>query len=65
MAVIHTALTADELSRLIDGLEGTAHLDTDQIDQDYTDGLLKRLVCLFDQVMADELKPFEITQEIA
>ena len=60
MARVNTSLSADELSRLIDGLEGTSHLDTEAIDQSFTDGLLKRLVCLFDQAMAEELKPFEV-----
>jgi len=60
MARINTALSADDLSRLIDGLEGTSHLDEEPIDKDRTDHLLSRLVNLFDQVMAEELQPFEV-----
>jgi len=59
MARITTALSADDLSRLIDGLEGTSHLDVDPIDQDRTDQLICRLVNLFDQAMAKELQPVE------
>ena len=60
MARINTALSPVDLSRLIDGLEGTSHLDVDPIDQDRTDQLLCRLVNLFDQAMAEELQPFEV-----
>ena len=60
MTRINTALSPDDLSRLIDGLEGTSHLDVDPIDQDRTDQLLCRLVNLFDQAMAEELQPFEV-----
>jgi hypothetical protein len=59
MARINTALSADDLSRLIDGLEGTSHLDVEPIDQDRTDQLLCRLVNLFDQVMAEEMQKAE------
>ena len=59
MARINTALSPDDLSRLIDGLEGTSHLDKEPIDKDRTDQLLCRLVNLFEQVMAEELQPFE------
>ncbi len=59
MARINTALSADDLNRLIDGLEGTSHLDVEPIDQDRTDQLLCRLVNLFDQVMAEKLQPYE------
>jgi hypothetical protein len=62
MARITTALSADDLSRLIDGLEGTRDLDVEPIDQDRTDQLLCRLVNLFDQVMADELQPLEASE---
>ena len=65
MARINTALSADDLSRLIDGLEGTAHLDEEPIDQDRTDQLLSRLVCLFDQVMKQELQPVESSDDTA
>ncbi len=59
MARITTALSADDLSRLIDGLEGTTHLDEEPIDKDRTDQLLCRLVDLFDDAMAEELQPVE------
>ena len=62
------AFSAIELSRLINGLEGTSHLDTDAIDQTFTDGLLQRLVCLHNQAMADLLQPTspdDPVQEIA
>ena len=62
MARITTALSADDLSRLIDGLEGTSHLNEEPIDQDRTDQLLCRLVNLFDQVMAEELQPEEASE---
>ena len=62
MARITTALSADDLSRLIDGLEGTSHLDEEPIDQDRTNQLLCRLVNLFDQVMAEELQPEEVSE---
>ena len=62
MARITTALSADDLSRLIDGLEGTAHLDVEPIDRDRTDQLLCRLINLFDQVMAEELQPLETSE---
>ena len=65
MARINTALSADDISRLIDGLEGTAHLDEEPIDQDRTDHLLSRLVCLFDQVMKQELQPVESSDDTA
>ena len=65
MARINTALSADDISRLIDGLEGTAHLDEEPIDQDRTDQLLSRLVCLFDQVMKQELQPVESSDDTA
>ena len=65
MAQINTALSADDISRLIDGLEGTAHLDEEPIDQDRTDQLLSRLVCLFDQVMKQELQPVESSDDTA
>ena len=35
MARINTSLSADEISRLIDGLEGTSHLDSEAIDPFY------------------------------
>ena len=62
MARITTALSADDLSRLIDGLEGTSDLDVEPIDQDRTDQLLCRLINLFDQVMAEELQPLETSE---
>ena len=37
-------LSSDDLSRLIDGLEGTSHLDTTPEEQEHTDQLLRRLV---------------------
>ena len=59
MARINTALSADDLSRLIDGLEGTAHLDEDEMDQAHTEQLMARLLCLFDQAMKQERQPEE------
>ena len=41
-------LSSDDLSRLIDALEGTSHLDTTEAEQQHTDDLLKRLVNAFD-----------------
>jgi len=41
-------LSPDDLSRLIDGLEGTSHLDTTPEEQEHTDQLLRRLVTAFD-----------------
>lgn len=64
MARVTTALSADDLSRLIDGLEGTSNLDIDPIDQDSTDQLLCRLVNLFDQIMVEELEFHDTVQEI-
>ncbi len=64
MARVTTALSADDLSRLIDGLEGTVHLDIDPIDQDRADQLLCRLVNLFDQIMAEELEFHDTVQQI-
>jgi len=60
MARIETKLSANDLSRLIDGLEGTSHLDSEEIDQAHTDQLLSRLINLFDQVMKSELQPEEL-----
>jgi hypothetical protein len=59
MARITTAFSSVELNRLIDGLEGTAHLD-EGIDKDLTQHLLRRLVSLFDQSVAEERQPFEV-----
>jgi len=59
MARITTALSADDLSRLIDGLQETPHLDQDEPDQAHTAQLLQRLLNLFDQVMKEELQPYE------
>ena len=41
-------LSSDDLSRLIDGLEGTSHLDTTPEEQRHTDELLRRLTHAFD-----------------
>ena len=41
-------LSPDDLSRLIDGLEGTSHLDTTPEEQKHTEELLRRLVGAFD-----------------
>ena len=41
-------LSSDDLSRLIDGLEGTSHLDKTPEEQEHTDELLRRLVAAFD-----------------
>ena len=41
-------LSSDDLSRLIDGLEGTSHLDTTPEEQEHADQLLRRLVTAFD-----------------
>ena len=59
MARITTAFSAVELGRLIDGLEGTAHLD-EGIDKDLTRHLLNRLVSLFDQSVTEDRQPFEV-----
>ena len=59
MARVTTSLSADDLSRLIDGLQETPHLDHDEMDQAHTAHLLQRLLCLFDQVMKEELQPYE------
>ena len=40
-------LSPDDLSRLIDALEGTAHLDESEEERDHTDGLIKRLTTEF------------------
>ena len=40
-------LSLDDLSRLIDAVEGTAHLDTTTEEQQHTDQLLHRLVTAF------------------
>ena len=40
-------LSRDDLSRLIDALEGTSHLDTTTEEQDHTEGLIKRLTLAF------------------
>ncbi len=44
-------LSAEDLSRLIDGLEGTTHQDIGPIDQNRTDRLISRLVNLYDRAM--------------
>ena len=54
MARIATELSADDLSRLIEGLDGTAS-DTTPEEREHTEQLMERLVCLFDQVMRLEL----------
>ena len=59
MARVTTSLSADDLSRLIDGLQETPHIDQDEPDQAHTAQLLQRLLCLFDQVMKEELQPYE------
>ena len=59
MARVTTSLSADELCRLIDGLQETPHLDKDEMDQAHTAQLLQRLLCLFDQLMMAELQPYE------
>ena len=41
-------LTPDDLARLIDGLEGTSHLDTTPEEQKHAEELLRRLVTAFD-----------------
>ena len=38
----------NDLSRLIDALEGTSHLDTTPEEQKHTDELLRRLTKAFD-----------------
>jgi ribosome assembly protein YihI (activator of Der GTPase) len=59
MARITTAFSLLELARLLDGLEGTSHLDEDPIDQDFTDALHKRLTCLIDQLTMQDQQPEE------
>ena len=61
MARVTTSLSADDLSRLIDGLQETPHLDQDEMDQAHTAQLRQRLLCLFDQLQMEELQPYEIT----
>lgn len=41
-------LSSDDLSRLIDALEGTSHLDTTEAEQQHTADLLRRLLAAFD-----------------
>lgn len=62
MARITTALSADDLSRLIDALQATPQLDEDEADQAHTEQLTARLLCLFDQAMAQELQPCETVE---
>ena len=59
MARITTAFSLAELERLLDGLEGTSHLDEDPIDQDYADALRKRLICLIEQLTMQDQQPEE------
>lgn len=44
-------LSCDDLSRLIDGLEGTSHLDSTDEEQKHTDELLARLTLIFEEEM--------------
>lgn len=44
-------LSLDDLSRLIDGLEGTTQLDSTEKEQQHTDELLGRLVLIFEEEM--------------
>lgn len=62
MARITTALSADDLSRLIDGLHETPELDEDEAEKAHTDELIARLLCLFNQAMAEELQPYETVE---
>ena len=56
MARITTKLSLLELERLLDGLEGTSHLDEEPIDQDFADALRKRLTCLINQLVMQGLQ---------
>ena len=40
-------LSSDDLSRLIDGLEGTSELDTTPAEQQHTEELIQRLLVAF------------------
>ncbi len=53
MARVRTTLSTGDLSRLIDGLEGTSHQDVGELEQDLTDKLLMRLVDLYQKATAD------------
>jgi len=55
MTRVTTELSADDLSRLIEGLDGTAS-DTTQAERAHTEELLHRLCCLFQQAIDQELK---------
>ncbi|NDC35580.1 MAG: hypothetical protein EBZ51_09440 [Synechococcaceae bacterium WB9_2_112] len=55
MARVTTELSADDLSRLIDGLDGTGS-DTTPAERAHTEELLHRLCGLFVQVNDQELK---------
>ena len=55
MARITTELSADDLSRLIEGLDGTASDTTDAVRR-HTEELTARLLCLFLQVWDTEEK---------
>ena len=55
MKTTNLRLSADDLARLIDGLEGTTHQDTTEAEQDHTDDLLRRLVEAFQPLSREQL----------
>ena len=56
MARITTALSADDLSRLIDALHETPGLDENEAEKAHTEELIARLLCLFEQAMAQVIQ---------
>ena len=52
MARINTALSADDLSRIVDALHETPQLDENEAEKAHTEELIARLLCLFNQAMA-------------
>jgi len=48
-------LSCDDLSRLIDGLEGTSQHDNTEKEQQHTDELLARLVLIFEEEMEHQV----------
>ena len=55
-------LSADDLSRLIDGLEGTSHLDSTEREQEHSDKLLARLVTAFEEEQESQATTEAIAQ---
>ena len=57
-------LSCDDLSRLIDGLKCTSHLDNTEEKQQHADELLARLTLIFEEEMEHQAAINQITDVV-